>query len=94
MSWKTYILTPNPFSYTGINKYGDSNSLQYIFEREPTKTIKKSLPDVGSPTVNNLDRKLSTEPPELNSTSIVNPYKPSSPVGLFSGYQSAVEAAS
>ena len=94
MSWKTYILTPNSSIYTGINKYGDSKSLQYIFEQEPTKNNKKIPSDVGSPTTNNIYRKLSTDPPELNSTSIVNPYKHLSPVGLFSGYQSAVEAAS
>ena len=42
---KSSILTLTPIIYTVMYHYDDANSLKYIFERDPTKTI-KTLPDV------------------------------------------------
>ena len=43
---KASISTLTRIIYSGMYNYGDANSLQYIFAREPTKTTKKSLPAV------------------------------------------------
>ena len=37
---KNIYINPKPKKYSGMYNSGDANSLQYIFEQEPTKTIK------------------------------------------------------
>ena len=37
---KNIYINPNPKNISGMYNNGDTNSLQYIFEWEPTKTTK------------------------------------------------------